>query len=138
MEAGTYGRRSPSVGHRLTTETKQAFKTTEFWVYIVLLLGLLIAGLVADGGGDAGTSSEADGFGADKVWLYATLLTIGYLVSRGLAKAGSYDPYTEEHGSSGNGSDLTERVRTAAAVIKDGPEAAHGSDRHTEAPTRTY
>ena len=135
MEAGTYGRRSPSVGQRLTTETKQAFKTTEFWVYVALLLGLLIAGLVSDGG-DAGTATD-DGFGADQVWLYATILTVGYLISRGLAKAGSYDPYTEEH-HTGGGSDLTERVRTAAQVIKDGPEAAQGSDGHrTEAPTRT-
>lgn len=27
------------------------------------------------------------------VWLYATLLTIGYMISRGLAKSGSRDPY---------------------------------------------
>jgi len=26
---------------------------------------------------------------ADKAWFYVTLLTIGYMVSRGLAKAGS-------------------------------------------------
>jgi len=26
---------------------------------------------------------------ADKAWLYITLLTIGYLISRGLAKSGS-------------------------------------------------
>ncbi len=137
MEAGTYGRRTPSVGHRLTTETKQAFRTTEFWVYVVLLLGLLIAGLVAGGEGEAG-ATDGDGFGADKVWLYATILTVGYLVSRGLAKAGSYDPYTEEHRTGGSGSDIGERVRTAAQVIKDGPEAAHGTDRQTtEAPTRT-
>ena len=135
MEAGTYGRRSLAPSRRLTTETKQAFKTTEFWVYVALLLGLLIAGLVADGGGDAGTTTEADGFGADKVWLYATILTVGYLISRGLAKAGSYDPYTEQH-NTGGGSDLTERVRTAAQVIKDGPEAAHGTDHQTESPTR--
>lgn len=136
MEAGTYGRRTPSVSERLTTETKQAFKTTEFWVYIVLLLGLFIAGLVASSG-DESSASAGDSFGADKVWLYATILTVGYLVSRGLAKAGSYDHDTEHYGSGGDGSDLGERVRTAAQVIKDGPEAAHGSDGRTEAPTRT-
>jgi hypothetical protein len=32
------------------------------------------------------------------VWLYVTLLTIGYLISRGLAKAGSSDPYWDERG----------------------------------------
>ncbi len=34
--------------------------------------------------------------GADRVWLYAVILTVGYMVSRGLAKSGSPDPYTEE------------------------------------------
>ena len=29
----------------------------------------------------------------DKVWLYATILTVGYMVSRGLAKSGSREPY---------------------------------------------
>src|SRR5918994_3942890 len=136
MEAGTYGRRPLETGRRLTTETKQAFKTTEFWVYVVLLLGLFIAGLVASSGDEA-AASDGDSFGADKVWLYATILTVGYLISRGLAKAGSYDPYTEQHNNGSSGSDIGERVRTAAAVIKDGPEAAQGSDGHTEAPTRT-
>ncbi len=73
---------------RLTTETKQAFKTTEFWIYLTILLGLLIAGIVAD----ADEGSEVDGFGANQVWLYAVILTFGYLVSRGLAKSGSRDP----------------------------------------------
>ncbi len=30
-----------------------------------------------------------------QVWLYATVLTIGYMISRGLAKAGSSEPYDE-------------------------------------------
>jgi hypothetical protein len=38
----------------------------------------------------------ADYFAADKVWLYVTLLTIGYMVSRGLTKAGSRDPYDDD------------------------------------------
>jgi hypothetical protein len=36
------------------------------------------------------------GFGARQVWLYATILTVGYMVSRGLAKAGSRQPYGED------------------------------------------
>jgi hypothetical protein len=31
--------------------------------------------------------------GARQVWLYATILTVGYMVSRGLSKSGSPDPY---------------------------------------------
>ena len=71
---------------RLSTETKAAFKTTEFFAYIGLLVAMLIAAAVVD-------ETNAGGFGAQQVWLYATLLTIGYMVSRGLAKAGSRDPY---------------------------------------------
>jgi hypothetical protein len=71
---------------RLSTETKAAFKTTEFFAYVVVLAGILIAGAIVD-------SSDAGGYGARQVWLYATILTVGYLLSRGLAKSGSRDPY---------------------------------------------
>ena len=67
-----------------TTETKPAFKTTEFAVYLVAVVGVLIASwLVGDSDG------RGDIFLADKALFYVTLLTVGYLVSRGLAKAGS-------------------------------------------------
>jgi hypothetical protein len=67
-----------------TTETKPAFKTTEFAVYLVAVVGVLIASwLVGDSDG------RGDIFLADEAWFYVTLLTVGYLVSRGLAKAGS-------------------------------------------------
>jgi hypothetical protein len=71
---------------RLSTETKAAFKTTEFFSYLAVLAGVLIAGAMVD-------SSDAGGYGARQVWLYATILTVGYMVSRGLAKSGSRDPY---------------------------------------------
>jgi hypothetical protein len=35
-------------------------------------------------------------FRADRVWLYAVILTVGYMISRGIAKSGSADPYTDE------------------------------------------
>jgi hypothetical protein len=71
---------------RLSTETKAAFKTTEFFAFLAVLAGILIAGVVVD-------SADAGGYGARQVWLYATILTVGYMVSRGLAKSGSRDPY---------------------------------------------
>ena len=73
-----------TASYRPGTETKAAVKTTEFVVYLVAVAGVLIASFLvgdADGGGDV--------FLADKAWFYITLLTIGYLISRGLAKAGS-------------------------------------------------
>ncbi|HET9873549.1 MAG TPA: hypothetical protein VFP89_13270 [Propionibacteriaceae bacterium] len=72
---------------RLTTETKSAFKTTELIVYILAVVGVLIAAAVTDNGDDG------QGFDARSAWLYVTLLTIGYMISRGLAKAGSRDAY---------------------------------------------
>ena len=43
----------------------------------------------------------SDIFAAHKAWWYITLLTIGYMISRGLAKAGSRssdnDPRTDAH-----------------------------------------
>lgn len=78
---------------RRSTETKASFKTTEFIAYLVMLVGLFIAGAVTTAS-DYG--AHHDVFRADRVWLYAILLTIGYMLSRGLAKSGSRDPYTDE------------------------------------------
>ena len=69
-----------------STETKAAFKTTEFMAYVGVLVAMLIAALITDDGGDGG-------FGAAQVWLYVTILTLGYMISRGLAKSGSREPY---------------------------------------------
>ena len=68
---------------RTTSETKSAFKTTELVVYIASVVGVLVASAVVDNGQDG------QGFGAQQAWFLVTLLTIGYLISRGLAKSGS-------------------------------------------------
>jgi hypothetical protein len=77
------------VARRRPAETKAAFKTTEFIAYVVITVAILIASLVVDGNGNGDNGSSADYFRADRAWLYITLLTIGYMVSRGLAKAGT-------------------------------------------------
>ena len=90
-DAGSIGTRSQgrtSHARRLVTETKAAFKTTEFFAYVAVLAGILLAGLLVDNAGD--------GFGASKVWLYATILTVGYMISRGLAKSGSREPFSDD------------------------------------------
>ena len=61
-----------------TVETKPAFKTTELVVWAVTVLAVLIASAVTE---------NLDGHDA---WKYVTWLSIGYMISRGLAKAGSY------------------------------------------------
>ena len=50
-------------------------------------VGVLIAAAVVD-------ETNAGGFGAKQAWLYVTILTVGYMVSRGLAKSGSREPYS--------------------------------------------
>lgn len=76
---------------RRSPETKSAFKTTEFIVYVVSVVGVLIASAVVDAtsAGDA----NADGFGAQQAWFLVVLLTVGYMISRGLAKSGSRDRF---------------------------------------------
>src|SRR5215208_7888427 len=70
---------------RESTETKSAYKTTELIVYALAVLGVLIASAIV-------TDTS---FGADHAWRYVTYLTVGYLISRGLAKAGSREPYRD-------------------------------------------
>ena len=86
--AGRNGQTDDRPARRLSTETKAAFKTTEFIAFVAMVIGVLIAAAVVD---DAG----AGGFGAEQAWLYVTVLTVGYMVSRGLAKSGSRQPYDE-------------------------------------------
>jgi hypothetical protein len=73
---------------RVSTETKSAFKTTEMIAYVVTVIGVLIAAAVVD-------NADAGGLGAKQAWLYVTILGVGYMVSRGLAKSGSREPYDE-------------------------------------------
>src|SRR4051794_34048483 len=78
--AGTY-----RASRRVSTETKSAVKTTELIAFVVVAVAMMIA------------SQVVDGFDAQHAWLYLTLLTIGYMVSRGLAKSGSRDFYDDDY-----------------------------------------
>jgi hypothetical protein len=62
---------------------EQAFMTSEFWAMVGVIAAILIAAAVDDG------------FDARQAWLYVAIVASAYLVSRGLAKAGSREPYTE-------------------------------------------
>jgi hypothetical protein len=88
----TNGTTTHRTAERRTTETKASFKTTEFFAYLAVLAGILVAGLLVDGDGGGADG----GFAPSEVWQLATFLTIGYMISRGLAKAGSRDPYTHD------------------------------------------
>ena len=75
---------------RKSTETKSAYKTTELIVYALAVLGVLIASAIVD-----------NSFGADPAWRYVTYLTVGYMISRGLAKAGSRELYRDKSNPAG-------------------------------------
>ena len=83
-DSTTYRAHTPA--RRISTETKASYKTTEFLAYIAAVIGVLVASAVTD----------VSDFGTQEAWFYVTLLTIGYMVSRGLAKAGSRDFYDDD------------------------------------------
>jgi hypothetical protein len=72
------------VATRRGEETKAFYKTTEFIVFIVATIGVLLASYLVQA-----TDAHDDYFLADKAWLYVVILSVGYMVSRGLAKAGN-------------------------------------------------
>lgn len=80
---GTPAERPPRgfLDRRRWVETKWSFKTSELLAFILAGVGILVA------------AWETDNLDARRAWLYVTALTIGYMLSRGLAKAGkgTYD-----------------------------------------------
>jgi len=68
---------------RRATFAESAVKTTEVVIYLVAVAAVVVSSyLVGD------VDGRGDVFLADKAWFYVTLLTIGYVISRGLADAG--------------------------------------------------
>ncbi|MFF1542252.1 hypothetical protein [Streptomyces sp. NPDC058291] len=75
---------------RLSAETKPALKATGFFICLASVVAVLIASIVV--GDDDG---HADYFRADKAWPYLVVLTVGHMISRGLARPGSRDSYDD-------------------------------------------
>jgi hypothetical protein len=86
----------PGFVRRFATETKQAFKTTEFWAMVCVVVAILASAAVIKGGDSGG-----DEFIARQAWLYVAIVAGAYFISRGLAKSGSSDPYTEHDDTNG-------------------------------------
>lgn len=79
------------VGHHVKTpETKEFFKTSEFVVWGLTVLAILTAGAVI---GDNGGAD--DNLKAGLVWTLVAATSIGYIVSRGISKAGARRGYGE-------------------------------------------
>ena len=62
-------------------ETKPSFMTTEFWAMLVGVVALVVTYNVAEDGS----------LNLFRTSLLATILAVGYIVSRGFAKSGSTD-----------------------------------------------
>jgi hypothetical protein len=58
-------------------ETKLSLKTTEFWAMAGVIAAILIASVVSDSLGDV------------RAWTLVAAVSIGYMISRGLAKSGT-------------------------------------------------
>ena len=69
------------------TETKSFFRTSEFWAFVLVAAAVLLAAYM----------SGEDSLSRDDGWRYAVFVTVGYLISRGLAKAGSREPTEHDH-----------------------------------------
>jgi hypothetical protein len=91
--AATTGRTPAVSAHRsdsrVATETKAGPKTTEFIAFVVVVAGILLSAVLIKSGDKGGV----DTFVARQAWLYVAIVTAGYMISRGLAKSGSREPY---------------------------------------------
>jgi hypothetical protein len=84
MRSDTRGSSTPEwteAETRRRPETKTFLASSEFWVMAGAVIALFVGGYVLD--------DIADGI----AWKYATWVAIAYIVSRGLAKAGSQRNY---------------------------------------------
>jgi hypothetical protein len=63
--------------HIRTPETKEFFKTSEFVIWFVTIVGILIAGAISEN------------LFSNLVWILITATSFAYIVSRGIAKAGA-------------------------------------------------
>lgn len=73
------GYEGEALGERTTglnDESKWALLTTEFWAMVLVIVAILIATAVSDSLNDR------------RGWLLVTIVATGYIVSRGIAKAG--------------------------------------------------
>ena len=65
---------------RVSSGSQSAYITVDTILYVILVLGIFLTAAVVDEAGDG------PGFSADTAWFYVVLLSIGFMVSRGLAR----------------------------------------------------
>jgi hypothetical protein len=78
-------------GRRPWSETKPFFMTSEFLTLILGVAGVLIA------------VWQAENFESPRAWMYVSIIAAAYIVSRGIAKAGTRDPNPDRNRGGGYG-----------------------------------
>jgi uncharacterized membrane protein len=76
---------------RRFTETKASLKTTEFFAMVAIVLGILISAAAI-----SASAGHPDRFTGSQAWLYVSIVAVGYMISRGLAKSGSREPDSDD------------------------------------------
>lgn len=71
---------TPPRVERRVAETKHSTKTSEMYVMIAAVAGVLLA------------AQYTDDLTARWAWILVSAIAIGYMISRGLAKSGSREP----------------------------------------------
>jgi hypothetical protein len=74
--------------HVKTPETKEFYKTSEFLVWLLATIGILIAAAAI--GSDNGND---DVFNGNQAWALVAAVSAAYILSRGLSKAGTRRGY---------------------------------------------
>ena len=98
-------------------ETKSFILTSEFWVAAGAAAAVFLGGYVLD---DIAETTA---------WRYGTWIAIAYIISRGIAKAGSQRAYQPEPSSDrddgfwADSNDANRRVRRDALESRDNPNA---------------
>jgi hypothetical protein len=95
-----------------------------------IVAGILVASALV-GQGDGNGNADVDAFPASRAWLYIAIVGAGYMVSRGLAKAGSREPYWADENDLPGG-DKHYRHRRAAFLYAGRPLASGRSWRRRE------
>ncbi|MDQ0618624.1 hypothetical protein [Arthrobacter globiformis] len=82
----THSQNEHSTTVRNANDIKVSTRTLEFAVYVAAVIATIITAAVV---GDNASENGVDVFNANDAMQYITWLTVGLMVSRGLAKAGN-------------------------------------------------
>jgi len=102
-------------------ETKPFYLTSEFFGAALAIAGIAI------------TAASSDAFGAWRAWLLITAITVGYLLSRGIAKSGTRsnanDPREHMSMSWGRDSNNSHGHESQTQVRSQGRDQQHEEDK---------